>query len=100
MALHEVIEVVKGKWALRLTKFRLPKGAEGDWLTVTAAAELLMRDLHIDLPTARARVSAAATREAFGTNGQTRDKRCIEPHSFNSWRLKLRNRDLDAEDDD
>jgi len=70
-----------------------------EWLTVTEAAGLLIKDIPgLDIENAKARVSAAATRKAFRTNGQKGPKRRIQNDSFNSWRLKQRDRDLDKED--
>lgn len=69
------------------------------WLTVTGAARLLLNDLdNIELLQARARISAAANRNAFSTNGKKGKARRIEPVSFDAWRLKQRDRDLDNED--
>jgi hypothetical protein len=71
-----------------------------DWLSVTQAAELLMGDLPaLDLGKARSRISMAASRDEFRSEGSRRDRR-IDPHTFASWRLKQRDRDLDDEDDD
>ncbi len=72
-----------------------------EWLTVTQAAELLMGDLPaLDLRHARARVSVAAARGEFATNERPRRERRIEKHSFSTWRLKQRDRDLDEEDEE
>jgi len=61
----------------------------------------LLKDMpHLDLKQANARVSIAASREKFKTNGQAREHRRIEPNSFQAWRLAQRDRDLDREDDD
>jgi len=66
--------------------------------SVNRAAKLLAKDLPwLDLKKARSRVSIAAGRGEFDTNGETRKQRRIEPRSFDSWRLKQRDRDLDAE---
>lgn len=71
---------------------------EPSHLTVTQAAELLMRDWPaLDLPRARARVSAAAGRNEFRHSG-TRMERRIDRISFDAWRLRQRDRDLDLED--
>ncbi len=70
------------------------------WLSVTQAAEALLRDLPaLDMAKARSRISTAAGRGEFRVEGSRRDRR-IDPDSFAAWRLKLRDRDLDAEDDD
>ena len=69
---------------------------EPKWLTVTEAAKLLFGDIDgLTLGGARARVSKAATAGKFGTNGETGPSRRIESHTFDSWRLKQRERDLD-----
>ncbi|KKM15113.1 hypothetical protein LCGC14_1699320 [marine sediment metagenome] len=74
-------------------------GPTRKWLTVTQAAQQLVDDLlSPDLKKARANVSGAARRSAFTTNGKERRDRRIEQHSFNTWRLKLRDRSLDASD--
>jgi hypothetical protein len=74
---------------------------DGDgWLTVTQAARLLTRDVPgLDMAKARSRISTAAGREEFEFDGDRKNRR-IEPVSFNAWRLKQRDRDLDDEDDD
>ena len=57
-----------------------------------------MRDLvRTDLERARARASTAAMRGDIRTNGQDRRARRIESVSFDAWRLKQRDRALDAE---
>jgi len=69
-------------------------------MSVTEAAELLLRDLPIlDLGKARSRISMAASRDEFRSEGSRRDRR-IDPDSFASWRLKQRDRDLDAEEEE
>jgi hypothetical protein len=79
---------------------KAPPVAEADGLTVTQAAAMLQRDLPgLGLEKARARVSAAAGRGEFKSAGSRRGRR-IDPDSFSSWRLKQRDRDLDAEDAD
>lgn len=80
----------------------LPRSVVDDmtWLTVTSAAELLMRDFpHLNLAKAKARVSAAAGRNAFRTNGKSRGLRRVEATSFDSWRLQVRDRQLDSDDE-
>ncbi len=70
------------------------------WMTVTEAAQLLMRDLPgLKLETARARVSVAASRQAFQSNKQKGARRLIDADSFSAWRLQQRDKDLDAEDE-
>lgn len=72
---------------------------ESKWITVTEAAELLLKDLPwLDIKKARARVSKAAKAEHFETNGLERTDRRIERGSFSTWRLVQRDRDL-AKDD-
>lgn len=81
-----------------LRSMRPPLPAE-QWLTVTQCAKLLAKDLpSIDLPRARARISKAASDGKIRTNGKARDERRIERASFDAWRLKQRDRDLDAEE--
>jgi len=73
---------------------------DDDWITVTQAAKLLANDVpRFDMAKARSRVSAAAGREEFVSDGSRKERR-IERVSFGNWLLKQRNRDLDAEDDD
>ncbi|MCA9277332.1 MAG: hypothetical protein KDA29_15030 [Phycisphaerales bacterium] len=71
-----------------------------EWLTVTDAAKLLMKDLPwLTLEKAKSRVSRASGEVSkFTTNGIKGGKRRIEPKSFDSWRLKQRDLDL-AKDD-
>ena len=72
---------------------------DSTWLTVTAAADLLRRDLPaLNARQASARVSKAATAAKFVTNRKNGTARRIERVSFDAWRLKQRDRDLDAED--
>jgi len=72
---------------------------EDKWLTVTQAAELLVHDLPgLTIKKARSRISTAASRGEFKTTGSRRSQR-VEPVSFAAWRLKQRDKDLDAEDD-
>lgn len=69
------------------------------WITVTAAAKLLLADVSgIDLDKARARVSKAATEHRFRTNGKSGQNRRIDRDSFSTWRLEQREKDL-AKDD-
>jgi CheY-like chemotaxis protein len=105
--LDRVIKKVLGLAAGRLPRPVMPPGdpedgaadANADWLTVTQAAELLVHDLPgLDLKRARARVSVSAGRDEFGTNGRKGKSRRIDRHSFSTWRLAQRDRDLDAED--
>lgn len=76
---------------------RTPRHEE--WLTVTACAELLLTDVPaLNIKKARARVSDAANKQRFQTNGKKGLNRRIEPISFDAWRLKQRDRDLDNAD--
>jgi len=71
-----------------------------DELTVTEAATQLQDVVSgLDLGRARARVSAAANRSEFRTNGKERNARRIDPNSFSRWLLKQRERDLAKADD-
>ncbi len=76
-----------------------PSADAGEGISVTEAATLLMDVVSgIDLSKAKARVSKAAGKGEFKTNGLTRNCRRIELDSFNTWRFKQRERDLDAAD--
>lgn len=78
-----------------------PDAAATTWLTVTEAAELLVKDLlGLTLEQARARVSVAAGRGAFRTNGHLRSQRRIDRTTFDAWRLAQRDKDLAQEDAD
>lgn len=67
------------------------------WITVTAAAKLLLSDVSgINLGKAKARVSKAAGEDLFRTNGRTGRERRIDRDSFSTWRLQQRERDLEA----
>ncbi|MBL8963819.1 MAG: hypothetical protein JNK70_07085 [Phycisphaerae bacterium] len=69
------------------------------WITVTAAAELLLADVSgIDLNKAKARVSKAAGDGRFRTNGKDGRDRRIDRDSFSTWRLEQREKDLAAYD--
>lgn len=71
---------------------------KGDaWITVTAAATLLLDDISgIDLDKAKARVSKAANEGKFRTNGKKGSARRIGHDSFSTWRLEQRAKDLAA----
>jgi hypothetical protein len=73
---------------------------KGDaWITVTAAAKLLLDDTSgIDLDKAKARVSKAANEGRFRTNGKKGAARRIDRDSFSTWRLEQREKDLSAYD--
>lgn len=67
------------------------------WITVTAAAKLLLADVSgIDLKKAKARVSKAAGEGRFRTNGRDGRDRRIDRDSFSTWRLDQREKDSDA----
>ncbi len=69
------------------------------WITVTAAAKLLLADVSgIDLNKAKARVSKAAGEGRFRTNGKDGRDRRIDRDSFSTWRLAQREKDLAAYD--
>ena len=75
--------------------------AGAKWLTVTAAAKRLMDVVSgLTLEKARARVSAAAGRDEFQTNGKERTDRRIDRDTFSTWLLKQRERDLAEADAD
>jgi len=74
---------------------------EASWLTVTDAAKHLMDVVSdLDLKKARARISAAAGRGEFHTNGKKGLDRRIVRDSFSTWLLKQRDRDLAEADAD
>lgn len=83
-----------GEQALR----NVSQADERQLLTVTEAAKLLC-DVVDDLSpkNARARVSKAASAGRFGTNEEKGRSRRIELHTFDSWRLKQRNQNLERE---
>lgn len=69
------------------------------WLTVTAAAHLLMIDIPgLSLKNARARVSKAANDGTVRSNGKKRSDRRIDPTSLAAWRLQKRDRHMDDAD--
>lgn len=73
----------------------LPPVAEERWLTVTEGAKLLMDSVDgLDLRKARARVSWAARKGKFRTNGKTRTALRIDRDSFSTWLNEQRERDL------
>jgi len=93
------VDRVRITWPEAATAEPAKDGADGEkWLTVTQAAKLLARDLpSLDIRKARSRISTAASRGEFKTTGSRRSRR-VEPVSFDAWRLKQRDRDLDEED--
>lgn len=96
------IAVLAAPVAPRQTTGIQAAGAESTagWLSVTQAARLLVRDLPgLDIRKARSRISTAAGRNEFRFTGSRKARR-IEPVSFDAWRLRQRDHDLDEEDDD
>jgi len=74
-----------------------PSEALRESLRVSECADLLLKDVSgIDRKRAMARVSWAAGKEKFRTNGAKGNARRIDRDSFNTWRLEQRERDLDA----
>jgi len=84
--------------AVSLGASEVEGGEESEWITVTQAAELLAKDFNTTAEEVKAKVSINATRNKFRTNGKKGPDRRIELHSFNTWRLAQRDKDLDAED--
>lgn len=71
------------------------------WMTVTDAAKCLMEVVSgLDLQRAKSRVSIAADRDEFKTNGKKRTDRRIDRDTFSTWLLKQRERDLAEADAD
>lgn len=69
------------------------------WLTVTFCAEQLLGVVSgIDLQKSKARVSDAASRNKFRTNGEKGNRRRIDRDSFSTWLNEQHQRDLDAAD--
>lgn len=84
--------------AAALQSIRPPTPVE-QWFTVTQCAERLLADVSgIDKKQAAARVSFAAGRNKFHTNGKNGPARRIERTSFDAWRLQQRERDLNDAD--
>lgn len=72
-----------------------PQGQCEGWLTVQQAALEYVNDVDgLDLAKAKARVSSAASRGKFTTNGDTGNRRRIDPATFAAWRLAERDRNL------
>lgn len=70
------------------------------WLKVSECAELLLNDVDgLNVENARARVSFAASKNKFRTNGKKGNARRVDRDSFSTWRLKQRERDLDADNE-
>jgi len=68
-----------------------------DWITVTAAAKLLLEVVSgIDLGKAKARVSKAAGEGHLRTNGKEGRERRIDRGSFSIWQREQQKKDLDA----
>ena len=75
-----------------------PDAMESEWLTVTAAAELLVSEDVIDdldFKRAKARISRAATSGRFMTNGEQGAARRVESGSFSKWVLEQRSKNLE-----
>jgi len=71
-----------------------------NWMTVSECAKLFLNDVDgLNLEKAKARISWAASQHKFRTNGKKGNARRIDRDSFSTWRLKQRERDLDAEDE-
>lgn len=66
------------------------------WLTVTDAAQLLVKDLGISLGAAKTRVSRVADEGKFTTNGKKGHGRRIDRDSFSTWLLKQRVEDREG----
>lgn len=86
-------------------KWPVPSSDDGTdgpaWLTVTIAAKRLMDVVSgLTLKKACARVSVAAGRNEFQTNGKVRTDRRIDRDTFNTWLLRQRDRDLAEADSD
>lgn len=74
-----------------LNRETLPHADSGDskWISVTQAAEKLIKVVdNLDIKLARGRVSAAATRGKFKTNGKKGTGRMIYLDSFSTWLLE------------
>lgn len=72
-----------------------------DWIKHTEAAKMLCEAISgLVLKHARGRVSAAAGRDEFKTNGKKRRHLRIDRHTFSTWLWEQREKGLDAEDDD
>jgi len=84
--------------AAAVHRFRPPVPDER-WLTVTECAEQLLGVVSgIDIQKAKSRVSEAANRKKFRTNGETRIRRRIDRDSFNTWLNEQCKRDIAAAD--
>jgi len=69
-------------------------------ITVTEAATMLLDVVSgINLGKAKARISKAAVHGKFKTNGKKGHSRRIELDSFNTWRFRQREQDLNANDE-
>jgi len=103
VTLVESATLKRGKLKLDLSTIlpaasEVAPGEEPEWITVTQAAELLAKDFNMTAEEVKAKVSINATRKKFRTNGKKGPERRIELHSFNTWRLAQRDKDLDAAD--
>ena len=69
------------------------------WLTQQEAVELLAKDFHRDdRKRLTAWVSTAGSRREFRTNGLERGDKLIDPITFDVWRLRKRDEELDRDD--
>lgn len=88
-----------GRFSTAIRSLR-PLVPEEQWLGVSECAALLLKDVSgIDLKKAKGRVSFAANDGKFHTNGKKGIARRIERVSFDAWRLKQRERDLEMADE-
>ena len=89
-------------WAMRargLSSITLTVSLDGapprPWLTVSEAARLHCDDVDgMTIPRAKVRISRACSRGEVVATGEGVARR-IEPTSFDAWRLKEREKDLD-----
>jgi DNA-binding response OmpR family regulator len=89
----------RGRTLANVVRSVLETPSSGDdgseWLTVKQCALMLLDDVSgLDLQKAKARVSWAAGAGKLKTNGKKGPGRRIERHSFSTWRLEQRERDL------
>jgi len=87
--------------SLTLNRQTLPHSDSGEdrWLTVSQAGEKLITVVdNLDTKRANSRVSAAATRGKFKTNGKKGPDRKIDLDSFNTWLLKQQEINLSKSD--
>lgn len=88
-----------GQLAATIRSLR-PAVPPDSWMTVSECAKLLLNDVDgLDLEKAKARVSWAAGENKFRTNGKKGPSRRIDRDSFSTWRIKQRERNLDADNE-